>query len=868
MESKFLSFVWRYSKRDQIFILILTVASFPLVYLSLEIPKIIINEAIGGSDFPKVILGFEFEQIPYLVLLCIAFLSMVVAINGIKWLLNVSVGMTGERMLRRLRYMLFERVMRFRMARFRTTKPGEVIQSMLGEIEPLGGFIGEVVSTPAFQGGLLCVYMVFIFMQHVWLGMAAVALYPLQAFIIPKLQKRVIELNRERARNNRVLAETVSESVGNAGEIRTNATARWHMALLSHRLHTNTLIRMSLFKRKFTIKFINNFMNQLTPFFLYLLGGYLVIRGRLDFGALVAVLAAYKDLAAPWKEVLAWYQRWTDFNSRYGFVVENFIGDDVLDEDYLRPLERHRARLEAPLAMHSVEGGPGSGGLSVKSLEVRAGETVAVLGGENGARESFLRLAAGLDVAASGSVNLGGTSLAEATLPQVGESLAYVGTEPGMVNEALRVNLLYGLLRRVPDLAGQTGTAAEQLLTEAERTGNLVSDPEGDWIDYEAAGVDGPEALEERLLDLIGRVGLGPSTLARALETRLTPEEAERWTPALMHARSALNEGWPAEDRADMLESWDTDSFNSNGTLLENLLFGLPVRGGKDIGDYVELDAVKAVLDEVGARPVLEEIGLDIAREFASLVEAVGETSSVLDGFAGYPRARILAAAELTSAAPDRTPEAMKSDQRAMLRSLAAVYVDRRDRLDVLGPARIERVLECRAKARSALADREDFVAFDEERVSPAQTVAENIVNAKRRFDRRSAWRKLDERLEQAIGAAGLRGELVSLGLDASVGAGGSALSSVDRRRTGLARALIKRPTLIVLDGVAGGPSADEAALRAMVRETLPDAIILVAAVDEAVAAEADRVLVIDDDGSVAEEKPRGPERIAGGGRA
>ncbi|HUF55400.1 MAG TPA: ABC transporter transmembrane domain-containing protein [Thermohalobaculum sp.] len=868
MDSKFLSFVWRYSKREQIFILILTVVSFPFVYLSLEIPKIIINEAIDGSDFPKVVLGFEFEQIPYLILLCFAFLAMVVAINGIKWLLNVSVGMTGERMLRRLRYMLFERVMRFRVARFRTTKPGEVIQSMLGEIEPLGGFIGEVVSTPAFQGGLLCVYMVFIFMQHVWLGLAAVALYPLQAFIIPKLQKRVIQLNRERAQNTRFLAETVSESVGNAGEIRTNATARWHMAQLSHRLHTNTLIRMSLFKRKFTIKFINNFMNQLTPFFLYLLGGYLVIRGRLDFGALVAVLAAYKDLAAPWKEVLAWYQRWTDFNSRYTFVIENFIGDDVLDEDYLQPPARARARLEAPLTMTSVDGGPGSGGLGVRHLEVAAGETVAVLGGENGARESFLRLASGLDVAASGSVSLGGTSLADATLPQVGESLAYVGTEPGMVNDTLRVNLLYGLLRRVPDLAGQTGRDAEQLLQEAQRTGNLAADPEGDWIDYEAAGVDGAAALEERLVDVIGRVGLGHSTLARALETRLTPEEAERWTPALMQARSALNDGWPAEEREDLLERWEPERFNSNATLLENVLFGLPVSGGKDIAGYAELDSVRAVLGEVGARPVLEAIGLDIAREFASLVEAVGETSSVLDGFAAYPRARILAAAELTALAVDKTPDAMKSDQRAMLLSLAAVYVDQRDRLDVLGPARIERVLACREKARRMLAEREDFVAFDEERVSPAETVAENIVNAKRRFDRRAAWRKLDERLEQAIRTAGLRGELMSLGLDAPVGAGGSALSSVDRRRTGLARALMKRPSLIVLDGVAAGPGTEDVTLRATVRELLPDAIILLAAADGAVAAEADRVLVIGDDGGVVEEEPRGPERVAGGGRA
>ena len=111
MDSKFFSFVWRHSKRDQLIILALTIISFPLVYISLELPKIIINDAISGTDFPKDIFGFEVDQIPYLMTLSALFLFMVVAINGLKWFMNVRVGMTGERMLRRLRYLLFERVM-------------------------------------------------------------------------------------------------------------------------------------------------------------------------------------------------------------------------------------------------------------------------------------------------------------------------------------------------------------------------------------------------------------------------------------------------------------------------------------------------------------------------------------------------------------------------------------------------------------------------------------------------------------------------------------------------------------------------------------------------------------------------------------
>ena len=53
MEKTLFKFIWRYSKRDQIILLVLTAISFPFLYLSLDLPKTIINKAIGGKDVPE-----------------------------------------------------------------------------------------------------------------------------------------------------------------------------------------------------------------------------------------------------------------------------------------------------------------------------------------------------------------------------------------------------------------------------------------------------------------------------------------------------------------------------------------------------------------------------------------------------------------------------------------------------------------------------------------------------------------------------------------------------------------------------------------------------------------------------------------------
>src|SRR5438067_10849974 len=59
-------FVLRYSLPEQVYLVVVTLLSFPFLYLSLDLPKQIINEAIGGKHFPHAAFGIELRQIPYL----------------------------------------------------------------------------------------------------------------------------------------------------------------------------------------------------------------------------------------------------------------------------------------------------------------------------------------------------------------------------------------------------------------------------------------------------------------------------------------------------------------------------------------------------------------------------------------------------------------------------------------------------------------------------------------------------------------------------------------------------------------------------------------------------------------------------------
>lgn len=332
MEPTLFRFIWRFSKREQIMVLLLTLASFPFLYMTLELPKIIINDALSGDPGPHDLGFMSVSPVGYLMLLCAALFFLIVISGVLKMRVNVFKGVLGERMLRRLRFEMMDRVLRFPMPQFHRTSQGEIVSMVASETEPLAGYIGDAIALPAFQGGTMLTILIFMFVQDPILGAAATAMIPIQAVIIPRLQRQVNQLGKQRVLKVRRLSEEIGESVSGIRDIRINGTARYTLSGFSQRLGEIFGIRMSIYHKKFFMKGLNNFLGQMTPLSFYAIGGYQVIQGDLTIGALVAAVAAYKDLAAPWKELLNYYQRMADSNIKYDQLYEQFVPDELLQK--------------------------------------------------------------------------------------------------------------------------------------------------------------------------------------------------------------------------------------------------------------------------------------------------------------------------------------------------------------------------------------------------------------------------------------------------------------------------------------------------------------------------------------------------------
>lgn len=79
--------------------------------------------------------------------------------------------------------------------------------------------------------------------------------------------------------------------------------------------------QIEISKLKSRFKCLYNFTTNLTPFFFFTIGGYLVLQQRLSLGALVAALAAYREIAPALRELFDFARNWSDARARYAEVI-------------------------------------------------------------------------------------------------------------------------------------------------------------------------------------------------------------------------------------------------------------------------------------------------------------------------------------------------------------------------------------------------------------------------------------------------------------------------------------------------------------------------------------------------------------------
>jgi ABC-type multidrug transport system fused ATPase/permease subunit len=235
-------YVFAVSWPHQIALVTLTSVTFLLEVAPLEIQRRVVNDLVKERSFALVIT------------LCAAYAGVVLVQGTTKLVVNIYRGWVGENAIRDLRRHILAYL---RIARIVAPGPearGVGAAMLVGEVEPVGGFVGSSLSEPLLQGGILLSVLAYIVHVDRWMAGAAFALFLPQLVFVPLMQGAI---NRRAGARVWVLRQLGVSTVD------TRPASVERDLSDGKRIDRVLQLNMEIFKLKFSMNFLMNFCNHL-----------------------------------------------------------------------------------------------------------------------------------------------------------------------------------------------------------------------------------------------------------------------------------------------------------------------------------------------------------------------------------------------------------------------------------------------------------------------------------------------------------------------------------------------------------------------------------------------------------------------------
>lgn len=414
----------------QIFLVVLVVLVVFARVIPLEMQKRIINESIALRQYDN------------LLLYCFIYLAAIISASGLKFSINALQTLIGERAMSRMRKSLFNHILVLPLSFFRKTQPGFVVSSLITELSTIGTFAGMAVAVPLTNVLTLLAISGYLLWLNTKLALATLTIYPIVIFLLPILQKKVNRSNKERVDLSRKTSSKIAESIAGINEIHAHGAFDEENQKFGSLIDQLKRIRMRWTLLRHGIKTSNNFFVSLGPFIVFILGGYLSIKGELELGALVAFLSAQEKLYDPWKELIAFYQLYQDAVVRYKKTTDYF---DIKSEINFNVEVEKIPDIEGGLIVRnlSLKTNDGHVLLNDISFSLQKGEHLALVGFSGSGKSSLAKCIGNLQSYQEGSIQIDNHEISALSKRYIVNNIGFIPQQPFVFTGTVEENLLY-----------------------------------------------------------------------------------------------------------------------------------------------------------------------------------------------------------------------------------------------------------------------------------------------------------------------------------------------------------------------------------------------------------------------------------------
>ena len=368
-----------------------------------------------------------------------------------------------SRILNDLRRAMFDRLLRLPVARFHEESTGAILNTMIAEARQVVEMITNAFLSIVRDGLTVVILVTYLLYLNWRLTLVALILVPSMAILVRLSSGRLRRLNRENQRITEEMTQVVEEAARGHQVIRVFAGEAYEKRRFEQR--SQALLG---FSRRITVAAastvpISQLMSALA------VSGVIVLalhqsqsNPNVTAGAFVDFITAMLLILAPMKrlaEVNGPLQRgMTAAESVFALIdanTEHDPGRTVL----------HKARGELRLqnvAFRYNEQNPHA--LVDVSLDIQAGETVALVGVSGGGKSTLVNLVTRFYAPTAGQIYLDGVAYPEISLTSLRQQMAMVSQNVVLFDDTLAANIAYGVEKIDPQRLQRAVEAAH--LTE------------------------------------------------------------------------------------------------------------------------------------------------------------------------------------------------------------------------------------------------------------------------------------------------------------------------------------------------------------------------------------------------------------------
>jgi putative ABC transport system ATP-binding protein len=258
--------------------------------------------------------------------------------------------------------------------------------------------------------------------------------------------------------------------------------------------------------------------------------------------------------------------------------------------------------------------------------------------------------------------------------------------------------------------------------------------------------------------------------------------------------RQVLREELTRQDLNGLIVPFEPGAYNVEATVIENLLFGNARRPELMAGAIIGNPYFRSSLEKSGLADTLFSVGVEIARNAIELFSDLPPDHPFFQQLT-FMKSDDIPLYEIVLKKLDKNPGNVAEADRAMMIRLSFDYIEPRHRFGLLTDELMTRIVNFRSPFHDGLPPnlQDAIERYDPEQYMESGTLLDNML-----FGRISQkYRDGAERI-YGVGAGVLRQlgiyeAVLSIGLDFHIGTGGKRLTSAQRQKLDMARALIRR---------------------------------------------------------------------------